>query len=183
MYPEIFRIGNFPINTYGVLLALAFLAALLTAARLAGRDGLPRERVYDLGLWMLLAALVGSEPGASVTQLPLLHAADVGVGYVTGSNRFWRAMAAAGLATRVRDFRHLLHHDRIGMTDLVKRATPVYLMHGNRDFLLGKRFCAATGGLAPRPPSRARKLARNPMTNSTSTGLAIPLPSAEVRVS
>ncbi|MDT7604316.1 MAG: hypothetical protein QOF61_2313, partial [Acidobacteriota bacterium] len=25
MYPEIFRIGNFPINTYGVLLAAAFL--------------------------------------------------------------------------------------------------------------------------------------------------------------
>jgi phosphatidylglycerol:prolipoprotein diacylglycerol transferase len=61
MYPELFRIGSFPINTYGVLLALAFLAALLTAARLAARDGLPRERVYDLGLWMLLAALVGSK--------------------------------------------------------------------------------------------------------------------------
>src|SRR5919202_3719977 len=61
MYPELFRIGNFPINTYGVLLALAFLVALLIAARLAARDRLPRERVYDLGLWMLLAALVGSK--------------------------------------------------------------------------------------------------------------------------
>jgi len=61
MYPELFRIGNFPINTYGVLLALAFLSALLIAARLAARDGLPRERIYDLGLWMLLAALLGSK--------------------------------------------------------------------------------------------------------------------------
>ncbi len=61
MYPEIFRIGNFPINTYGVLLALAFLSAILIAARLAARDGLPRERVYDLGLWILLAAIVGSK--------------------------------------------------------------------------------------------------------------------------
>jgi phosphatidylglycerol---prolipoprotein diacylglyceryl transferase len=61
MYPELFRIGNFPVNTYGVLLALAFLAALLVAARLGARDGLPRERIYDLGLWMLLAALVGSK--------------------------------------------------------------------------------------------------------------------------
>ena len=61
MYPELFRIGNFPVNTYGVLLALAFLLGLLTAARLAARDGLPRERVYDLGLWILLAALVGSK--------------------------------------------------------------------------------------------------------------------------
>lgn len=29
---------------------------------------------------------------------------------------------------------------------LVKSGTPLYFMHGNRDFLLGKRFCAATGG-------------------------------------
>ena len=28
---------------------------------------------------------------------------------------------------------------------LVKSGTPVYLMHGNRDFLIGKRFCRATG--------------------------------------
>lgn len=54
---------------------------------------------------------------------PSLHAADAGVGYVTGSNRFWRAIAASGLATRDRDPRHLLRHDRVGMTDLVKRAT------------------------------------------------------------
>lgn len=61
MYPELFRIHNFPINTYGVLLAIAFLVALLVAAHLASRDGLPRERIYDLGLWMLLASLVGSK--------------------------------------------------------------------------------------------------------------------------
>jgi len=61
MYPELFRIGDFPINTYGVLLALAFLAALLLAARLGARDGLPRERIFDLGLWLLLAAIVGSK--------------------------------------------------------------------------------------------------------------------------
>src|SRR2546430_16011307 len=61
MYPELFRIGNFPVNTYGVLLATAFLLALVVAARLAERDGLPRERVYDLGLWLLLAAVVGSK--------------------------------------------------------------------------------------------------------------------------
>lgn len=61
MYPELFHIGSFPVNTYGVLLALAFLAALFVAARLGSRDGLPRERVFDLGLWMLLGGLVGSK--------------------------------------------------------------------------------------------------------------------------
>ena len=61
MLPELFRIGSFPVNTYGVLLALAFMAALFVASRLGGRDGLPRERVFDLGLWMLLGGLIGSK--------------------------------------------------------------------------------------------------------------------------
>jgi phosphatidylglycerol---prolipoprotein diacylglyceryl transferase len=61
MYPELFRIGSFPVNTYGVFLAIAFLCAILITARLAERDGLPRDRVYDLCLWMLLAGLVGSK--------------------------------------------------------------------------------------------------------------------------
>lgn len=61
MYPELFRIGSFPINTYGVFLALAFLCAILIAVKLAARDGLPREKIYDLCLWMLLSALIGSK--------------------------------------------------------------------------------------------------------------------------
>jgi phosphatidylglycerol:prolipoprotein diacylglycerol transferase len=61
MYPELFRIGNFPINTYGVFLALAFLFAILITVRLGARDGLPREKLYDLSLWMLLASLIGSK--------------------------------------------------------------------------------------------------------------------------
>jgi phosphatidylglycerol:prolipoprotein diacylglycerol transferase len=61
MYPELFRIGNFPVHTYGVFLALAFLGAIMLAVRLGARDGLPKERIYDLCLWMLLASLIGSK--------------------------------------------------------------------------------------------------------------------------
>ncbi len=61
MYPELFRIGNFPINTYGVLLAIGMLLALFVASRLGARDGLPRERIYDLGLWTLIGGLVGAK--------------------------------------------------------------------------------------------------------------------------
>jgi phosphatidylglycerol:prolipoprotein diacylglycerol transferase len=61
MYPEIFHIGSFPINTYGVLLAMAFLCAILITVKLAAQDGLPREKIYDLSLWMLLASLIGSK--------------------------------------------------------------------------------------------------------------------------
>ncbi len=61
MYPILFRIGSFPVHTYGVFLALAFLCAILITVKLAGRDGLPRQKIYDLTLWMLLASLVGSK--------------------------------------------------------------------------------------------------------------------------
>lgn len=57
---------------------------------------------------------------------PSLHAADAGVGFAGPSNRFWPAMAAAGLLPpgTDRDPWRLLRDARIGMTDLVKRATP-----------------------------------------------------------
>ena len=61
MYPEIFRVGDFSIPTYGVLLAAGLLLALFVAARLAGRDGLPRNRIYDLGLWTIIGGLLGAK--------------------------------------------------------------------------------------------------------------------------
>ena len=36
---------------------------------------------------------------------------------------------------------------------LVKSGTRLYLMHGNRDFLIGRRFCAATGGTLLKDPT------------------------------
>lgn len=54
---------------------------------------------------------------------PSLAAADAGVGFVTATNRGWPALLAAGLATVDRDPLDLLLRHRIGMTDLVKRAT------------------------------------------------------------
>jgi len=54
---------------------------------------------------------------------PSLNAADAGIGFARPGNRFWPAMLASGLATVDRDGRDLLDRHRIGMTDLVKRAT------------------------------------------------------------
>ena len=55
---------------------------------------------------------------------PSLVAADAGYGYAGATNRFWTAGVAAGIVTRPRDPLMILDVDRIGMTDLVKRATP-----------------------------------------------------------
>ena len=54
---------------------------------------------------------------------PSLVAADAGVGYAGASNRFWPAAVAAGLVPARRDVDGALAAG-VGMTDLVKRATP-----------------------------------------------------------
>jgi TDG/mug DNA glycosylase family protein len=54
---------------------------------------------------------------------PSLVAADAGYGFAGPTNRFWTAAVVAGLVTRPRDPFACLLHDRVGMTDLVKRAT------------------------------------------------------------
>lgn len=91
MFPELFRIGDFPINTYGVLLALGMLLALFVASRLAVRDGLPRERIYDLGLWTLIGGLIGSkilmyfvEPNVEIFSLDFLRSGGVFYGGFIG---------------------------------------------------------------------------------------------------
>src|SRR5438046_5936226 len=61
MYPVLFHIRSFAVNTYGVFLALAFLGAIFVTVRLAARDGLAKERIYDLCLWLLLSSLIGSK--------------------------------------------------------------------------------------------------------------------------
>jgi TDG/mug DNA glycosylase family protein len=54
---------------------------------------------------------------------PSLYAADAGVGFARPGNRFWPAALASGLVSVARDPLHALTVDRVGMTDLVKRAT------------------------------------------------------------
>jgi TDG/mug DNA glycosylase family protein len=55
---------------------------------------------------------------------PSEYAADAGVGFARPGNRFWPAALAAGVVTRTHDPFHALRVDGVGMTDLVKRATP-----------------------------------------------------------
>jgi phosphatidylglycerol---prolipoprotein diacylglyceryl transferase len=61
MHPILFEIGSWPVYAYGVLLALAYLAALQLAVVRARRAGLDGARVMDLGIYLIIAALVGAK--------------------------------------------------------------------------------------------------------------------------
>src|SRR5579871_3881240 len=59
MYPEIFHISF--LHTYGVLVALAFLAGLAVTTRLGTTAGLNAEAVTNLAVYCALAAIVGAK--------------------------------------------------------------------------------------------------------------------------
>ena len=61
MHPILFEIGNFPVYTYGVLLAAAYLLGLQFALVRARALGLDANRVMDLGIWIIISALIGAK--------------------------------------------------------------------------------------------------------------------------
>jgi phosphatidylglycerol:prolipoprotein diacylglycerol transferase len=61
MHPILFEIGGFPVYTYGVLLAAAYLLGLQFALMRARTRGLDPNRVMDLGIWIIISALVGAK--------------------------------------------------------------------------------------------------------------------------
>ena len=61
MYPELFSIGPITVYTYGVLLAASYLLGLQFAIARARRWGLDANRVLDLGIYIIIAALIGAK--------------------------------------------------------------------------------------------------------------------------
>jgi phosphatidylglycerol:prolipoprotein diacylglycerol transferase len=68
VYPEIFHLSF--LHTYGVLVALAFLAGLWMAARLARRERLDTEAVTNLAIYCAIAGLLGAKLMMFVVDLP-----------------------------------------------------------------------------------------------------------------
>ena len=61
MHPILFSIGPFTIYTYGVLLAAAYLLGLKLAMIRARSRYLDSARILDLGVWIIISALVGAK--------------------------------------------------------------------------------------------------------------------------
>ena len=60
MYPILFKIGPLTIHTYGALVAVGFLVGLSLAVKLAKKQGIPGEKILDLGVYLLVSAIIGS---------------------------------------------------------------------------------------------------------------------------
>ena len=61
MYPKIADIGPVTIHTYGLLLALAFISGIWFTSRNAKKAGLDPDKIWNMGLVVIFAALVGAK--------------------------------------------------------------------------------------------------------------------------
>src|SRR5439155_16355548 len=61
MHPRLFEFGPITVYTYGVLLAAAYLLGLQLARVRARKRGLDQNRVLDLGIYIIISALVGAK--------------------------------------------------------------------------------------------------------------------------
>jgi phosphatidylglycerol:prolipoprotein diacylglycerol transferase len=61
MFPKLISLGGHFLPSYGVLVAIGFLAGLWVATRLAKEQGLPAEVVSNLAVYCALAGLAGGK--------------------------------------------------------------------------------------------------------------------------
>ncbi|MEE8349874.1 MAG: prolipoprotein diacylglyceryl transferase [Acidobacteriota bacterium] len=69
MFPRLLELGPITLHTYGLLLATAYLAAILLTSRLAEKEGVSANRVWDLGLVVIISALAGAKLLLVLTDL------------------------------------------------------------------------------------------------------------------
>jgi phosphatidylglycerol:prolipoprotein diacylglycerol transferase len=61
MHPTLVEVGPVTVYTYGLLLALAYLGGLQMAIRRGRQRGLDGARVLDLGIYIIVSALIGAK--------------------------------------------------------------------------------------------------------------------------
>jgi phosphatidylglycerol:prolipoprotein diacylglycerol transferase len=61
MHPDFLHIGPLDIRMYGVMVALGFIVGIAVAMRRARQEGIPPERISDLGVWLIVAGMAGGK--------------------------------------------------------------------------------------------------------------------------
>ena len=61
MFPQVFQLGRLTVYSYGVLMGLGTLLAVVWPVRLARQESIPPAKVEGLGLVIVLCAVIGSK--------------------------------------------------------------------------------------------------------------------------
>lgn len=109
MFPKLVELGPITLHSYGLLLALAFLAALSATARLARKDSIPSNRIWDIGFIIVFSSIVGSkllllvtEPGSYLANPSRLLTLE----FWQAAGVFYGGLAGALLGSALYTWRH-----------------------------------------------------------------------------
>lgn len=98
MLPLLGNIGPFPIHTYGLMIALGFIAGTLLNRALAKKVGLDPQKIVDLSYWGMLVGLLGARILFVITRLSYFAEDPLSVFRVwEGGLVFWGAPIAVVL--------------------------------------------------------------------------------------
>lgn len=61
MYPELFRIGDFVITSFGLMMFLSFVTAAWITGKQLERYGMPKELAWDVLAWVALGGIAGAK--------------------------------------------------------------------------------------------------------------------------
>lgn len=84
MYPELFHIGGFTMNSFGVMMALAFISAGFIGHWQFKKRGVKPDIIYGI----LIAAVIGGLLGAKIHYL-ILHPAEWPGNLLSGGGLVW----------------------------------------------------------------------------------------------
>ncbi len=124
MHPVLFRLPfvDWPLHTYGVLIALGFVGGIFVAAREARRHGEYEEEVLDFAFWALVGGMIGArlyfilvnwkqyfitQPFVTVDLLPFRIPAVLAVWQ--GGLVFWGGALGGVLAFLIYAHKHRMH--------------------------------------------------------------------------
>ena len=70
MLPVLFSVGPFEVYSYGLMLAIAFIACIILVTREASKQGLDEDAIFTLSILVIIAGLVGARLGFVLQNLP-----------------------------------------------------------------------------------------------------------------
>lgn len=61
MYPVLFRIGDFPITSFGLMMFLSFIGGAWATSKMLQRYGLSPQLIWDMLAWIAIGGIVGAK--------------------------------------------------------------------------------------------------------------------------
>lgn len=124
MHPVLFKIFNFPIHTYGFMLALSFLLGIWFSSYRAKKMGLNPEIIADVGFWIILSAVVGARlyfvilhfeefKGDLLSIINPFHGDTIGIGGLVMYGGFIGALIASFLYFKLKKIEFLPYADAV----------------------------------------------------------------------